>query len=516
MVALEVLEHESGGTSPAEFVSFVGQRQGRLRIRLLGPNPDAPASVLRFFNVTPIECQYVTDTQPRKTTEKGCLLEFRNVARRLGQLADFLKCQILPAAALRRDGFQEFVDVLRKHLLMVCGLQAAPEGGPVPGSGILRQGLGVILEVFRGQKIITEPLTEGNRYIRHQAFPMTVVLEVVVNPNPFLVLGIEFLPEVGEEVHLLLMLVQEIELSPDDGKLPLRTNGLRLSVFLLVCFLLDGELGLVNEIDAKVFTEDEVLRHRIPQRRVEIQIEGYPPAFQLALIKCYFSGFHGRNLFEKFIEFGLLIPDEVPFSPDFGHSGSLGFGSKAFGANVIVLNGIISTDIVPTNLGRNLGSLVLEQPVELRDAEVDVSSLPDALDAVLADPVIECLLADVIALPGLVYGDVVFPEVPAGYPGIVPLPPGNKEGLSFPATGDLLDPDEVGDVLTRKTLVLYQVVSVVPVVRIIGDLRWEHPVKVLLREEGFSFDDFRPDSLRPALPVQPGRGYLIPGNGVLL
>ena len=73
MVALEVLEHESGGTSPAEFVSFVGQRQGRLRIRLLGPNPDAPASVLRFFNVTPIECQYITDTQARKTTEKGCL-----------------------------------------------------------------------------------------------------------------------------------------------------------------------------------------------------------------------------------------------------------------------------------------------------------------------------------------------------------------------------------------------------------------------------------------------------------
>ena len=73
MVALEVLEHESGGTSAAEPVSLIGQRQGRLRIRLLGPDPDAPASVLRFFNVTPIEGQYVADAQSSKTTKKGCL-----------------------------------------------------------------------------------------------------------------------------------------------------------------------------------------------------------------------------------------------------------------------------------------------------------------------------------------------------------------------------------------------------------------------------------------------------------
>lgn len=92
--------------------------------------------------------------------------------------------------------------------------------------------------------------------------------------------------------HLLLVLVKEIELAPDNGEFTFRANGIRLSQLLLIGLFLDGELGVVDEIDAQVVTKDAVLRNRITQRRVIIQIEGYLPAVQLALAKKNFGGFH--------------------------------------------------------------------------------------------------------------------------------------------------------------------------------------------------------------------------------
>ena len=121
---------------------------------------------------------------------------------------------------------------------------------------------------------------------------MTVVLEMVVHPDPLLVLGFQLIAEVGKEIHLLLVLVKEIELAPDNGEFTFRANGIRLSQLLLVGLFLDGELGVVDEIDAQVVTKDAVLRNRIPQRRVIIQIEGYLPTVQLALAKKNFGGFH--------------------------------------------------------------------------------------------------------------------------------------------------------------------------------------------------------------------------------
>ena len=62
VVALEVLEDESGAGLAAEFIGFLGERKGGLCVGLLGLDADAPASVGRFYNVAPIEGEDVADT----------------------------------------------------------------------------------------------------------------------------------------------------------------------------------------------------------------------------------------------------------------------------------------------------------------------------------------------------------------------------------------------------------------------------------------------------------------------
>ena len=62
VVALEVLEDESGAGLAAEFVGFLGEGKGGLGVGLLGLDADTPAPVGRFYNVAPIEGEDVADT----------------------------------------------------------------------------------------------------------------------------------------------------------------------------------------------------------------------------------------------------------------------------------------------------------------------------------------------------------------------------------------------------------------------------------------------------------------------
>ena len=59
VVTLEVLEDESGAWLAAEFIGLLRQGKGGLCVGLLGLDADAPASVLRFYDVAPIEGEYV-------------------------------------------------------------------------------------------------------------------------------------------------------------------------------------------------------------------------------------------------------------------------------------------------------------------------------------------------------------------------------------------------------------------------------------------------------------------------
>ena len=62
VVALEVLEDESGAGRAAEFVGFLGEGKGGLGIGLLGLDADAPTSVGGFYDVAPIEGENVANT----------------------------------------------------------------------------------------------------------------------------------------------------------------------------------------------------------------------------------------------------------------------------------------------------------------------------------------------------------------------------------------------------------------------------------------------------------------------
>ena len=54
VVPLEVLEDESGVGRAAEFVGFRGEGERGFGVGLFGLDADAPASVLRFYDVAPI------------------------------------------------------------------------------------------------------------------------------------------------------------------------------------------------------------------------------------------------------------------------------------------------------------------------------------------------------------------------------------------------------------------------------------------------------------------------------
>lgn len=116
IVPLEVLEYFSAGSGSAELIRFLGQRQSSFRVCLLGLDTDAPAPVLRFFNITPGKSKYITDTQSSKTTEERRFLQVRSVAWSGSKLADFVDGQVLAAADLRLDGIKIIIDILPEIL----------------------------------------------------------------------------------------------------------------------------------------------------------------------------------------------------------------------------------------------------------------------------------------------------------------------------------------------------------------------------------------------------------------
>lgn len=133
VVAFEFLEDESGAGFSAEFIGFLGEGERSLRVGLLGLEPDAPAAILRFYDVAPSEGEYVADTQSGKATEKGGFPEVRSVVGRGCQLTDFFDSEIFSTAIHGIDGFEVVVDVLLQEFLLISDFEEAAECGPVSG-----------------------------------------------------------------------------------------------------------------------------------------------------------------------------------------------------------------------------------------------------------------------------------------------------------------------------------------------------------------------------------------------
>ena len=123
------------------------------------------------------------------------------------------------------------------------------------------------------QKIISKLLTKLNCNIPEGAFATTKLLEMVANAVPFFVSLACLCSEVGEEIDLLLILVEEAELLVDER---LHTNTayrLRLVEHLLV----EHPLLLVAWLGIEVYTEKLSAAHLhcvgVTDCRVVIQIE---------------------------------------------------------------------------------------------------------------------------------------------------------------------------------------------------------------------------------------------------
>lgn len=63
VMAFEVLEGESGAGRATEFVGFRREGESGLGVGLFCLDADAPATVLRFYDVSPIKGEDVADTQ---------------------------------------------------------------------------------------------------------------------------------------------------------------------------------------------------------------------------------------------------------------------------------------------------------------------------------------------------------------------------------------------------------------------------------------------------------------------
>ena len=154
-----------------------------------------------------------------------------------------------------------------------------------------------MLELVGVLQVVAEALAEGDVDVSHLALAAAVVAKVVVNANPFLVFGVQFGFEVGEEVHLQLGLVQEVVLAADDGEFSLGPDGFGLGYLFFVSVLVALEFRLVYEVYSQVFIPDVLSGVRGSEGRVEVQIEGYLAAWQQPLSKCYFSYSHCRLSF---------------------------------------------------------------------------------------------------------------------------------------------------------------------------------------------------------------------------
>ena len=123
------------------------------------------------------------------------------------------------------------------------------------------------------QEIISELFAQLNGNISKGAFATAELLKVVANAVPFFVSLACLFSEVGEEIDLLFVLVEEAELLVDER---LHTNTayrLRLVEHLLVehSLLLVAWFGI--EVDTEELSPAHLHRVRVTDCRVVIQIE---------------------------------------------------------------------------------------------------------------------------------------------------------------------------------------------------------------------------------------------------
>ena len=144
-----------------------------------------------------------------------------------------------------------------------------------------------MIDLFAFEQVIFELLAQFHSDITKGAFAADKFLKVVVNTIPFLILLPCLCPEVGEEIYLLLVLVQKPEFFIDKRLDTNTTDCLCFVQHILIEHSLLLVLGLGIDIDAEEFPATHLHRVRIADGWVIIQIKRYAVVTQWLLSQSY-------------------------------------------------------------------------------------------------------------------------------------------------------------------------------------------------------------------------------------
>ena len=146
-----------------------------------------------------------------------------------------------------------------------------------------------MIDLFTFEQVIPELLAQFHGDIAKGAFTTDKFLEVIVNAIPFLILFSCLCPEVGEEIDLLFILVQEPEFFIDKRLDTDTTDSLCLVQHVLIEQSLLLVLGLGIDVDTEEFPATHLHRIRIADGRIIIQIKRYAVVTQWLLSQSYVS-----------------------------------------------------------------------------------------------------------------------------------------------------------------------------------------------------------------------------------
>ena len=127
-------------------------------------------------------------------------------------------------------------------------------------------------QILGVQQVFSEFLAQIDRDFTKCAFAIDKVLEMAIYNLPFLILLLAHLPEVGEEILVLLMTVDKSELAVDDGLLPATADKLSLVNHCSVVVTLGSVLWLGKNINSEELTTAYLTGARIADSRLKVQI----------------------------------------------------------------------------------------------------------------------------------------------------------------------------------------------------------------------------------------------------
>ena len=131
-----------------------------------------------------------------------------------------------------------------------------------------------MLQLVGGQQVLAELVTQIYIDFVEAALAFGELLEVHVDVLPLGVLLLGLLLEVGKEVALHLLLVEEIIALVDDALEASAAKGLGLLAHTVVVVLLALRLRLGIDVDAKAFVAHNLHSALIPVARVVVQVKG--------------------------------------------------------------------------------------------------------------------------------------------------------------------------------------------------------------------------------------------------